>query len=71
MGYSTPNNQWIFEIKDEVKHYFENPALKKFIDTDKLLANYDSFFDVRGKSETGRVFKFISFAVWLKVFELD
>jgi len=71
MGYSTPNNQWIFEIKDDVKHYFENPALKKFIDTDKLLANYDSFFDVRSKAETGRVFKFISFAVWLKVFELE
>jgi len=70
MGYNTPNNQWIFDIKNQLKPYFENPALKQFIDTDLLLKNYDTFFDVRHKPETGRVFKLMSFAVWLKVFEV-
>jgi asparagine synthase (glutamine-hydrolysing) len=70
MGYSTPNNDWIYEIKNNVKHYFDNPILEEFMDVSSLLKNYDSFFDKRNKPETGRIFKFISFAVWLKVFDL-
>ena len=70
MGYSTPNNDWIYEIKNDVKHYFDNPILEEFMDVSSLLKNYDSFFDKRNKPETGRIFKFISFAVWLKVFDL-
>jgi asparagine synthase (glutamine-hydrolysing) len=71
MGYSTPNNQFIFEIKDQVRDYFDQPTLADFVDTKKLLSEYDAFFDARNKPENGRIFKFISFAVWLKVFELS
>jgi asparagine synthase (glutamine-hydrolysing) len=70
MGYATPNNQFIYEIKDQVREYFSNPALEEFIDTKKLLQHYDQFFDARQQPENGRLFKFISFAVWMKVFEM-
>jgi asparagine synthase (glutamine-hydrolysing) len=70
MGYATPNNQLIYEIKGGVKEYFMSQALEEFIDVKKLLLHYDSMFDARKSAENGRLFKFISFAVWMKVFEM-
>ena len=66
LGYTTPNNQWIYEIKNEVRDYFSSD-LKDFIDLDYLNKNYDTFFDQRQSPENRRIFKFISFAVWKKV----
>ncbi len=66
LGYTTPNNQWIYEIKEEVKDYFTSD-LKDFIDLNYLHKNYDTFFDQRQSPENRRIFKFISFAVWKKV----
>jgi asparagine synthase (glutamine-hydrolysing) len=70
MGYATPNNHFIYEIKDQVRDYFSQPVLEDFINTKKLLSQYETFFDARDKAENGRLFKFISFAVWMKVFEM-
>lgn len=69
MGYVTPNNQWIREIKNEVKPYFTND-LKDYLDIDLLMKNYDDFFNPKTDVENYRIFKFISFAVWKKVFNL-
>jgi len=66
LGYTTPNNQWIYEIKDEIRHYF-SADLKDFIDLDYLNKNYNTFFDQQNAPENRRIFKFISFAVWKKV----
>ena len=66
LGYTTPNNQWIFEIKDDVRSYFNND-LNEFIDIDYLNKNYNKFFDQRHSPENRRIFKMISFAVWKKV----
>ena len=68
MGYSTPNNKWVMAIKDEMKDLFNDNSLKEYINTEKLLKNYDSFFDLRHKPDTGREFRFISFALWKKAF---
>lgn len=69
MGYATPNNKWITQLKDEFRPYFEQDfdgILKK----EKLLRDYDSFFNIEGKPENGRTFKFIAFAAWRKVMGL-
>ena len=67
MGYATPNNQWIKQIAPEVRHLF-NDDLKPFIDLKKLDKSYSTFFDPKGNADTGRIFKFISFASWMNVF---
>ncbi|MCX6181828.1 MAG: asparagine synthase (glutamine-hydrolyzing) [Bacteroidetes bacterium] len=69
LGYTTPNNQWICEIKNEVRDYF-SADLSEFIDLDYLHKNYDTFFDQQQSPENRRIFKFISFAVWKKVNDL-
>lgn len=66
LGYTTPNNQWIYEIKDDLRSYFNND-LQEFIDVKHLHKNYDKFFDQRNRPENRRIFKLISFAVWKKV----
>ena len=66
LGYVTPNNQWIYNIKNEVKDYF-SADLSEYIDVAKLLKDYDKFFDQRQSPENRRLFKFISFAIWKKV----
>jgi asparagine synthase (glutamine-hydrolysing) len=63
MGYATPNNKWITELKDQLRPYFEQD-LSGYIDKKKLLRDYDSFFNIKNKPENGRVFKFMAFAVW-------
>jgi asparagine synthase (glutamine-hydrolysing) len=65
MGYVTPNNQWISKIKDPLKAYFTSD-LEQFIDTKQLLKDYDQLFSPKGTVDTGRVFKYISFAIWMK-----
>lgn len=67
-GYMTPNRQWIAEIRNEVKHLFENPALSGFLDTKKILKDYELLFKQPGKPDDGRIFKLIAFAKWMEVF---
>ena len=69
LGYTTPNNQWIYEMKDDLRSYFSN-NLDEFIDLKYLQKNYDKFFDQRHRAENRRIFKLISFAVWMKVNKL-
>lgn len=69
MGYATPNNKWITELKDQLRPYFEQD-LTGIIDKNKLLRDYDSFFNIAHKPENGRIFKFMAFAVWKEAMSL-
>ena len=66
MGYATPNNKWITDLKDQFRPYFEQD-FTGILDKQKLMNDYDQFFSIEGKPENGRIFKFIVFAVWRKV----
>ena len=68
MGYLTPNRQWIADIRNDVRHVFENPALTEYLDTKSILKDYDTLFNQTGKPGEGRMFKFIVFAKWMEVF---
>ncbi|MFI5149623.1 MAG: asparagine synthase (glutamine-hydrolyzing) [Bacteroidia bacterium] len=68
MGYNTPNNEWVTSMRDEMKDYFSD-TLKPFLNIDKLRKDYDSFFRISGVPENGRIFKFMAFAAWMKVFK--
>ncbi|TND07155.1 MAG: asparagine synthase (glutamine-hydrolysing) [Bacteroidetes bacterium] len=67
LGYATPNNKWITQIRDQVRPYFEQD-FNGIIDSKALLRDYDKLFNVENQPENGRIFKFIAFAVWRKVF---
>ncbi|MBO72643.1 MAG: asparagine synthase (glutamine-hydrolyzing) [Flavobacteriales bacterium] len=69
MGYVTPNNQWIFAIKDDLKKYF-TPDLEEYFNYGALMKDYDEFFNQVTIPENQRMFKFIAFAVWKKTYGL-
>lgn len=67
MGYVTPTRKWISEIRHELKPLFDE-TLKDHFDIKKLNRDFDKLFDQPQLPDNGRIFKFISFAVWKKVF---
>jgi asparagine synthase (glutamine-hydrolysing) len=69
MGYVTPNNKWITELRHELRPYFEQD-FNGIFNKELLLKEYDQLFSPQGATDTGRVFKFIAFAVWRKVQQL-
>jgi asparagine synthase (glutamine-hydrolysing) len=69
MGYVTPTRQWISEIRHELRPLFTE-SLKDYIDVKKLLKDFDKLFDQPALPDNGRIFKFISFALWKKTFGL-
>ena len=69
MGYVTPNNDWIADIAPNLKNIFNNPLLEDFLDIKLIKKDFDTIFDSRKQKENGKLFKFISFAMWVMVFE--
>ena len=67
-GYKTPNRKWIAEMRNDVRHVFENPAVQEYIDTKKLLKDYDKLFNRPNAPDNGRIFKLIAFPMWLSIF---
>ncbi len=69
MGYSTPNNKWIAGIKDSVKNDFD-ASLGEILDIPKIQNEYANMFGSEDGNDNGQTFKFISFALWHKIFKL-
>jgi asparagine synthase (glutamine-hydrolysing) len=64
-GYTTPNNTWIRKLAPEFKHYFTE-ALEPYLDVRKINTEFGNLFNPTSEIDTGRIFKFFSFAVWMK-----
>ncbi len=69
MGFSTPNNKWVSELREQFRSYF-NSSVKDYINLKLLNKHYDSFFNNPDKPENYRTFKFVSFAIWMNVFNM-
>ncbi len=69
LGYSIPHNQWITEMKDMLQPIFDD-SLKDYIDVKSLQKDYQKLFDIANQPENSRIFKFISFAIWKKQYNL-
>jgi asparagine synthase (glutamine-hydrolysing) len=67
MGFVTPTNQWMREMRPAIRPYFEQSESGIF-NKKLLLKDFDKFFNPATSLENYRVFRFISFAVWEKVF---
>lgn len=67
LGYTTPNNRWLFEMKDELKSYLTKD-LNEYIRADKIIKEYDHLFTINHKKVTNRIFPFLLFAIWKKVY---
>jgi len=67
LGFVTPNNEWMSELKNNFSVYFTND-LAPYLNLPLLMKDYNSYFNQAHKPENYRTFKFMSLAVWMKVF---
>ena len=64
LGFSAPESQWLFQLKNILREYITDD-LSPFFDVKKLRANWDQYFDQPYHPQLWRI---INFAVWKKVF---
>ena len=64
LGYATPNNKWLNEISGSFFDNF-NEELKPYLNIQLLKKNYKNFFSPKSNHDNGRIFKFLSFAIWI------
>ncbi|MEO8663942.1 MAG: asparagine synthase (glutamine-hydrolyzing) [Ignavibacteria bacterium] len=69
LGFATPEYHWLNDIKDELREYF-TPDLDQYFDTKKILNSWDNIFTAQAKTGFTNIWRYISFAVWKKVYKL-
>ncbi|MFN4122793.1 MAG: asparagine synthase (glutamine-hydrolyzing) [Flavobacteriales bacterium] len=70
LGFQTPNNQWLREIADQMKPLILEYLPAEIFDLEKISAEYDTYFKPKHNHDDASVFKFHSFAMWMKMFEM-
>jgi asparagine synthase (glutamine-hydrolysing) len=69
-GFSSPNNQWLEEKRNDFKKYFDQD-LDGFLLREKIILEYDKLFSVSEKPENFRLAKLVNFAAWKKIFAVS
>ena len=67
LGYATPNNKWISEISTSFLDCF-NENLSPYFNINLLKENYKDLFSPKGNVDSGRIFKYLTFAIWMDEF---
>lgn len=68
LGFQTPNNQWLREISGYMKPLLMEHLPNDIFDLEKIASRYDEYFNPTYHRDDGSVFKFHSFAMWVKIF---
>lgn len=69
LGFATPEYFWLNSIKENIKDYFTDD-LNDFMKVDKIRQDWDSLFSKQKKTGITNFWRFISFAVWKKVYNV-
>ena len=69
IGFATPEDEWLIDIKDYLKEYFTK-SLNEFINIDNVLNNWNKIFKRESRVRIMPFWRFINFAVWMKVYDL-
>lgn len=69
IGFATPEQFWLKEIKGELLSYITSD-LDSFLNVNKIREDWDRLFDVELREDVTDIWRFIDFAVWKKVFNL-
>ncbi len=68
-GFSTPDANWLRHSKDFYKSYI-NSNLDHFLNTRKLLRDWDHLIDSADNNSARRLWRIINFAIWKQKFSL-
>lgn len=65
MGFTTPESQWLYDLKNIFREYL-TADLSPFFDGEKIMKNWDYYFT----KPHPQLWRILNFAVWRKVFNL-
>jgi len=70
LGFATPEKQWFQQLKDPLKEMVSSNQNDEYINWTELNKNWDAVFNRSVEVSTIRLWRFINFAVWRRVFNI-
>ncbi|MCH7662875.1 MAG: hypothetical protein IH859_03285, partial [Chloroflexi bacterium] len=70
LGFATPEKQWFLQLKNPLKEMISSNQNDEYINWTELNKNWDAVFNRSVEVSTIRLWRFINFAVWRKVFNI-
>jgi asparagine synthase (glutamine-hydrolysing) len=67
VGFSTPEYQWMKDLRGDLKAYITDD-LKPYVNVQRLHADWDTLIDSQARSGITHLWKFVNFAVWKQVY---
>ena len=69
IGFATPEYYWLTELKQSFKSYFSHD-LSDYLNVAKLLEDWDMILAKQPRHDMTKMWRFINFAIWKKVYHL-
>ncbi|PJA06889.1 MAG: asparagine synthase (glutamine-hydrolyzing) [Flavobacteriales bacterium CG_4_10_14_0_2_um_filter_32_8] len=70
IGFATPENEWLKELKPIIKEMISEQKNDEFVDWAGFNENFESIYDNALKTNTQRLWRLINFAIWKKVYQV-
>jgi len=70
LGFSTPEKQWFKELKPYFKSIIEKQKNDEFVDWEDFNKNFDTLYENALNTNVSRLWRFIIFAMWRKVYNV-
>lgn len=70
IGFATPEKQWFEELKPYFKSIIAEQKNDEFVNWEEFYQNFDAIYDNALNTSTLRLWRFINFVVWRKVYQV-
>ena len=70
IGFATPEKKWFIELKPYFKELISQQKNDEYVNWDEFYQNFDTIYEHALKTSTLRLWRFINFALWRKVYQV-
>ena len=70
IGFATPEKKWMQELKPYFKEIIGQQKNDEFVNWEEFYQNFDAIYDNALNTSTLRLWRFINFALWRKVYQV-
>ena len=70
IGFATPEKKWMQELKPYFKEMISQKKNDEYVNWEEFYQNFDAIYDNALNTSTLRLWRFINFALWRKVYQV-
>ncbi|MCB0380623.1 MAG: hypothetical protein KDD24_05150, partial [Flavobacteriales bacterium] len=70
IGFATPEKKWMQELKPYFKEIISQQKNDEYVNWEDFYQNFDAIYDNALNTSTLRLWRFINFALWRKVYQV-